>query len=301
MADLEALRIQTYSTNLEALLQQKQAKFRQYARQENAAGAKAHRFLSQIDKVTPVRRTGPAELIDNQAATFTARWVMAPLPWHFDKIIDKIETVQTNIEPGGALVEAAVMGLNRFDDDDFLSAYFGDAKTGETGSGTTTFGSGVTDSAVIAVDTGVGSATGLNIDKLDAALELFMGNEVDLDMERPIIAISPKQHRDLKALTKVTSGDFTRKYVLDGDGMVREFNGFKIVVSNRLPIDGNSYRRCPVWVPSGMGCATWFDIKADIRNLPNYKGNPFLVEAESMRAYTRLEEGRCLEIKCAEA
>ena len=85
------------------------------------------------------------------------------------------------------------------------------------------------------------------------------------------------------------------------DGMVREFMGFRIFVSTLLSTDGNSYRRLPVWVPSGMGCAVWKEITGDIRQLPNYKGRPNLIEAEMQMGFTRLEEAKCVEIKCSEA
>lgn len=295
MADIEALRTQQYSTNLEMLLQQKGSKFRNYCRMESAAGSKAYRFLSQLDKVTAQRRTGPAEVIDNQARTFTGRWVLAPLPLHFDTIVDDIDLLQTNIQPQGALVTSAIDELNRQYDTDFLTAFFGDAKTGETGSGTTSFSAG----NQIAVTEGVGSATGLNIAKLRAARKVLLQNEVDLDNERPVIAMSPKQQDELLASTEIGSADFNSVKALV-DGRVTSFMGFDFIISNRLPTDASSYRRLPVWVKSGMGCATWFDIKASIRRLANYKGNPTLVEAESMIAFTRLEENKCLEIKCAE-
>lgn len=295
MADLEALRRQEYSTNLRMLLQQRMSKFREYAQFTDANGSKAVRLESQIDKVTVTRRTGSAELLDNSAATFTGRWVNQPLPFHFDKILDeRIDLASMNISPGAPLLQAAVSSLNRQIDDDFLSAFFGTAKTGETGGTNTSFTAGNQ------VATTVGATTGMNTEKLDAVLELMMTNEVDLDTETPVIAIGPKQHTNLKALTQVTSGDFSKKFVLDGDGRVKHFNGFNIIVSNRLPTDGDGYRRCPVWVKSGMGAGLWFDIKPDLRRLPNYKGNPYVVEAESCMAFSRLEENRCYEIKCAE-
>jgi hypothetical protein len=297
MADIEALRMQTYSPNLELLLQQRGSKFRKYCRKENAAGSKAHRFLSQLDKVTASRRVASAEVIDNSAAIFTGRWVMAPLPIHFDKILDTIDTVQSNIQPGGPLLQAAVSALNRQIDDDFLTAYFGTALTGETGGTSTSFTAGNQ------VAASVGSSTGLNVDKLSRVYRLMQEAELDLDVETPVIAVSPKQEENLRAQTQVISTDFNSnmggKPVLE-HGRIKHFMGFDFIISNRLPVDGSSDRRLPVWVPSGMGEAAWFDVKSDIRQLPNYKGNPFLVEAESMIAFTRLEENRCFEIKCTE-
>lgn len=297
MANIDTLRIQTYSNNLEMLLQQRGSKFRNYCRMEmGAAGTKAHRMLSQIEAVTASERTTRAELIDNTTVNYDGRWVY----WkrhHFDTIVDDIDLKQTNISPEGMIAQSAIAALNRQVDDQFITAFFGNAQTGETGGTTTSFDS----NNVVAVTEGVGSATGMNVKKLREAQKILLANEVDLDFETPVIAMSPLQHDDLLAFTQVTSTDFNTRPVLGQDGKLRSFMGFDIIISNRLSTDSNSYRRLPVWVRSGMGCATWKEISGDMRNLPNYKGNPTLIEAEMQLGFTRLEEGRCVEIKCSEA
>lgn len=295
MANLDALRMQTFSNNLEMLLQQKGSKFLNYCRTEKASGAKAHRMLSQISAVSSSERTTRAEVIDNSAVTFDARWVYHKR-YHFDTVVDDIDLLQTGIQPNGQILQSAVSDLNRKMDDDFLAAFFGVANTGETGSTQTSFAA----ANVVAVTEGAGSATGMNVEKFRAAKKLLLQAEVDLDFERAVIALSPRQHDELLAFAQVTSADYNRP-VLGDDGMIRSFMGFDIIISNRLPADTNSYRRIPVWVPSGMGCGVWKEITGDIRKLPNYKSNPDLVEAEVHKGFTRLEELRCVEIKCAEA
>lgn len=292
MADIEALRIQTYSTNLELLLQQRGSPFRNYCRKANAAGSKAYRFLSQVAKVNASRRTGPAEPIDNQAMSLDGRWVNMPLPFNFNTIVDDIDLLQTNIQPQGAYVTSAVEGLNRQITDSFFTAFYGTAKTGETGSTSTSFTAG----NQIAVTVGAGAATGLNLEKLRAVRKLAQSQFVDFSFERPVMALNAKAHDDLLALTQVISTDFNTKPVLV-DGMVTSFLGIDFVMNEQIPTDSSGYYRLPFWVPSGVGEATWFDIKTDIRELPNYKGKPMLIEAESCIEYTRLEENKCYEVK----
>jgi len=293
MADIEALRIQTYSTNLELLLQQRGSPFRNYCRKANAAGSKAYRFLSQVAKVNASRRTGPAEPIDNQAMTLDGRWVNMPLPFNFNTIVDDIDLLQTNIQPQGAYVTSAVEGLNRQITDSFFTAFYGTAKTGETGSTSTTFTSG----NQIAVTVGAGAATGLNLEKLRAVKKLAQQQFVDFSFERPVMALNAKAHDDLLALTQVVSTDFNSRPILSEDGVVSSFLGIDFVMNEQIPVDSSGYYRLPFWVPSGIGEATWFDIKTDIRELPNYKGKPMLIEAESCIEYTRLEENKCYEVK----
>lgn len=293
MADIDALYVQTYSTNLEMLLQQRGAPFRNYCRKANAAGSKAYRFLSQVSKVNPSRRTGPAEPIDNQAMTLDGRWVNMPLPYNFNTIVDDIDLLKTNIEPTGSYVTSAVEGLNRQITDSFFTAFYGTAKTGETGSTSTSFAAG----NQIAVTVGAGAATGLNIEKLRAVKKLAQQQFVDMSYERPVMALNAKAHDDLLALTQVVSTDFNSRPVLSQDGVVTSFLGIDFIMNEQIPTDASGYYRLPFWVPSGMGEATWFDIKADIRELPNYKGKPRLIEAESCIEYTRLEENKCYEVK----
>lgn len=294
MPDIEALRVQEYSTNLELLSQQMTPKLANLARVQSASGNKAFRMLSQIDETEAVSRTTRAQPAINIDLEHTGRWVY-PQMFDWGKVVDDIDLLQTNIAPQGAYVSSAVAAMNRKQDDLFLSAFFGSAQTGETGGTATSFPA----ANQIAVTEGVGSATGLNVSKLRAAKKLLLEADVDLDMESIYIAVSPKQHDDLLALTQVVSTDFNERPVLV-DGKVQRFLGMNFVISNRLPTDSNGYRRLPVWVPSGMGRGDWKALSGTIRNRPDLQGNPAYVEASIMVGFSRLEEAKCLEIKASE-
>ena len=67
----------------------------------------------------------------NIDVNFDGRWVY---PRKKVKcVIDDLELFQTNISPQGVLVQSAVAVLQRDKDNLFLSAFFGDSQTGETG------------------------------------------------------------------------------------------------------------------------------------------------------------------------
>lgn len=294
MAEIQALRSQEYSTNLEMLSQQKTAKVAPYASVQQASGNKAFRMLSQIDSTNASLRTTSAKPAVNVDIDHDGRWVF-PVMYDWGKVIDDIDLLQTNISPQGTYVQSAVAALNRTSDDLFLTAFFGTAQTGETGATSTTFDS----NNVVDVDLG-GSAEGMTVEKMREAQKILLDNDVDIDMEEIYIAVSPKQHDDLLALTTVVSTDFNDRPVLV-DGRVRKFLNMNIIISTRLPIDSNSYRRNPVWVPSGMGCGVWKEINGVIRKRPDLQGDPDYAEASMMKNFTRLEEAKCIEIKSSEA
>lgn len=289
----DVLRMQTFSDSLEMLSQQKGSKFRSFCRTDNASGSKTHRMLSQIQPVDVALRTNRAETIDNTAVVFDGRQVNHKR-YHFDTIVDDIDLIQTDVSPEGQIVQSAVASMGRQIDTDFLAAFFGTALTGEAGGTSTSFTAG---NQVAVTVGGGGSDTGLNIAKLREAQKILMENDVDIDFEQVYIGISPKGHSDLLALTQVVSTDFN-KPILGGDGMVRSFLGMNIIISNRVDeaLNGGGDVRAPVWVASGMGCAIWKDITGNMRELPNYKGNPTKVEAEMQMGFTRLEEAKCVEI-----
>ena len=294
MADLSVLRTQEYSTNLELLSQQMQAKLAPYCRTQTASGAKAFRMLSQVQKTSSqdiVTSATPAMNID---VVHDGRWVY-PTKKGWGTVVDEIDLLQTNIAPQGAYVRDAVAALNRDKDDLFITAFYGTANTGEAGGTSTSFDS----NNVVAVDLG-GAAEGMTVQKMREAQKILLDNDVDFDMERPKIALAPKQHDDLLALTQVVSTDFNTRPVLV-DGMVKQFLGMDIIISTRLPTDANGYRRNPVWVQSGMGCGLWKDITGAVRNRPDLHTNPDYVEASLMIGFTRLEEAKCVEIKSSEA
>jgi len=294
MADIQVLRTQEYSTNLAMLSQQMAPKLAPYTTVQQASGSKAFRMLSQIDETNALLRGTSAKPAVNIDVTHDGRWVY-PLMYDWGKVIDDIDLLQTNITPQGMYVRSAVAALNRKQDDLFINAFFGTSNTGETGSTSTSFDS----NNVVAVDHG-GAAEGLTVGKLREAQKILLDNDVDMDMEEIYVAVSPKQHDDLLALTQVVSTDFNDRPVLV-DGKVRQFLGMNIVISTRLSTDGNSYRRLPVWVRSGMGRGSWKEINGVIRKRPDLQGEPDYAEASMMLGFTRLEEAKCVEIKCSEA
>lgn len=296
MADLSVIRAQEYSTNLELLSQQMTPKLAMFARTQSGVGSKALRMLSQVSKTDGTAYTTRATPAMNLDVGLDGRWVY-PQFFAWGTVVEDADLLQTNIAPQGAYVRSAVAFMNRKQDDMFCTSFFGTAQTGEAGGTATSFLA----ANQVAVTTGVGSATGLNVEKLRKAKQILLENDVDLDMEQIYCAISPRQHDDLLALTQVISTDFNDRPVLGQDGMVTRFLGMNFVISNRLPTDSNGYRRLPVWVPSGMGRGEWQAVQGTIRTRPDLQFDPDYIEAKMGIGFTRLEEAKCVEIKASEA
>lgn len=296
--DIEALRTQKYSDRLELLSQQMKPILAQFSREEDAKGAKAFRMESQLNATNAVERTTRAKPAIDIDVIHDGRWVF-PRTFDWGKVIDAIDLNQTNILPQSKYVMSAIAALNRQSDDLFTGAFFGDAQTDETGSTTTSFPA----AQQVAVTVGPGANTGLNIPKLRNAQKILLEGDVMLDAEEIHIGIAPFQHDELLALTQIVSTDFNLapgdRPVLE-DGFVRRFLGMNFHISNRLPTDANAFRRLPVWVPSGMGRGTWQALKGEVRKRPDLQGNPDYAEATMTNGYTRLEEAKCVEIKCSE-
>lgn len=287
--DIQILRSQEYSTNLELLSQQKRPKVAPYVMEQSAQGSKAFRMMSQIDGTEAVEQTTSAKPAMNIDVPHDGRWVY-PRMFAWGKVVDDIDLLQTSIAPQGAYTQTAIAAMNRKQDDLFLEAFFGDARTGETGSTTTSFDS---NNQVAA------ASSGLTLAKIREAVEGMEAYDVDLDMEPVYIAVTPKQKSDVLALTNATSGDFVMGKPLETNVMPGLY-GVTFVLCNRLPVDGSGNRRLPVWVPSGMGKGLWKPISGVVRDRPDLQGKPDYVEASMMEGYTRLEEKKCFEIKCAE-
>lgn len=289
MAEIQALRAQEYSDNLIMLSQQKMAKLANFCTKQNVSGAKAVRMMSQIDSTQMVERTTSAKPAINIDIDHDGRWVYQQ-KFDWGKVVDDIDLLQTNITPQGMYVQSAIAAANRKQDDLFVDSFFGTAKTGETGATSTVFD---TNNVVAA------GGAGLTAAKIYEVREGLLANDVDVDMETIYMAISPKQQTDMFSITQVTSSDYNDTRVLPR-GVVASFAGINFVISNRLTVDGSSDRRCPVWVPSGMGCGSWQAVQGTIRTRPDLQGDPDYVEATMMEGYTRLEEAKCFEVKCVE-
>jgi hypothetical protein len=284
--------VQQYTTNVQLLLQQKGSKLRNTVTVGSYTG-KAAKAIEQVGPVTAQKRTirhGDTPLISTPA---DARWVF-PVDYEWADLIDDQDKLRMLIDPTSSYSQNGAYALGRAMDDEIISAFFADAKTGENGSTTTVFGA---DQDVV-VATGSTGATGLNISKLREAKKILMQNEVDIDNDPLFCIITAQQHDDLLNEAQAISLDYNTRPVLV-DGKITAFMGFNFVHTERLPLNSSSQRRVPAFAKSGMHLGMFNDINTMISERAD-KGYATQVYVKGTFGATRTEEGKVVEIVCAE-
>lgn len=283
-----------YASAVELLAQQMVAKVAPTFTPMTAEG-KSATVVNQIDAIEADERTTRYDDIVPGDPTHTRPWVF---PRHFDKAVffDTIDQVRMNANPQSEYVNALVASIRRKQDDEAIRAMFADRLLGENGTTTEAFLS----ANQISVNTG-GTGSGLNVEKLQLAIQKLEELEVDLDMEQLYCVISPRQKRDLMNEIEVTSGDFFRGQVMT----TRNPSGFlaiNFIVSNRLPVNGSSHRRVPLYTPKAMSFCTWGGgMRTNVTQRMDKRGLPWQAYVEGHFGAVRRDAKRIIEIPCVEA
>lgn len=279
--------VQDYKSTVQGLLQQNDSRFRMAVSEDSYTG-KAGKAVEQVGAVTAQKRTSRHADTPLIETPHDARWVY-PVDYEWADLIDNQDKLRMIIDPTSPYAINGMKSMRRAFDDEIIDAFFGTAKTGDDGDTSTTF------PAAQQVTSG---STGLTVAKLRAAKKLLMAAEVDLDSDPIYCAISAEQHDDLLGEVQTTNKDYTDRPVLV-DGKITRFMGFDFIHSERLPTNGSSERRVPVWAKSGMHVGVWEDMMARVseRDDKSYSVQVYL--AQTIGA-TRLEEGKVVEIPCAE-
>lgn len=260
-----------------------------------AGEGKSATVVNQIDAFEADERSALYDPVVFGEPTHTRPWVY---PRHFDKALpfDSIEAMQSNANPQSQYVQGIVAAINRKMDDESIRAFFADRNVGEAGTTTDSFAAGFQ----VGVSVG-GTTSGLNVEKLQNAIQIFEEQDIDLDMEQLYCVISPKQKRNLMNEIEVTSGDFFKGQVMSS----RNVSGFlqiNFIVSNRLLTDGSSYRRVPIYLSKGMTFATWGGgMQTTVSQRQDLRGHPWQVYGQGHFGAVRRDAKRVVEIKCSEA
>jgi len=289
--------VEQYKGNLAHLLQIQGGKFRPYVTEAAYLG-EAAAAVDQFGAVEMQEITGRFQSMGRVDIATDRVWIY-PVDYSLPQMINTFDKLRLLLDPTDKLTQAALRGVQRQQDLVISDAFFADAKTGKSGGTTTAF-----DTTNHRVDAaiGAGADTGFNIDKLLAGIEMLENNNVDIEMEQPILAITPKQHGDLLRQTQVINTDYFSKAgapILASDGRVKEIAGVKIIVSKLVPSNA-SYRLLPMWVPSGMHFGVWSDFTSTVSVRNDIEGEPYQLYVKMSVGATRLEAGRVIQIECTE-
>ena len=286
-----------FSTNLEMLLQQAGSKLRGRCDEGFHVGKMASP-INQVSAITakaPAGRFTPMPRVD---AEYVRRWV-SPQALELPQLVDAFDELQTILDPKPKLVEAAAYAIGRAWDDLLIANTTGNAQLGQDPGGlsTETFS---TSSFQIASTFKSSAANGLSVDKLIEARRILRHYHNDLDQERPTAVIGSQQEADLLSLVQVVSTEFNDRPVLV-DGRVRQFLGFDIVVSERLPqTTVGSVRGVLVFVRSGLYLGIWQDMTSRISQRNDLSGEPWQIYTKVMFGATRTQPGKVIQILCAD-
>jgi hypothetical protein len=279
--------VQQYSSNVQLLSQQKGSLLRNAVRVESQVGKNA--FYDQVGSATAQKRLS-RHADTPQLDTPHARRRVSLVDYEYADLIDDQDKVRTLIDPTSPYSQATAFAMGRAIDDEIISAAFGTAYTGETGSTSTTFPAG----QVVSVGSPV---AGLSIAKLVEAKQLLDEANVDTTLPR-YVAVAPEQLADLLNITTVTSSDYnTVKALVQGE--IDTFLGFKFIVSTRLSSESGVNRRVIAWAEDGLLLSIGKDITAKIDERAD-KGYATQVYYAMSIGATRMEEEKVVEIKCRE-
>lgn len=285
--------VQQYSTNVNLLLQQQGSKLAGAVTTGNHEGKQA----SPVDQIGAVEaqlvttRFAPMGRID--AAT-DRRWVF-PSDYDLPQLIDNFDKLKMITDPKSPYVDNAVKAMGRAKDRLILTSVTGTAKTGETGSTSTSF------TAANEVDVATGGANSkLNVAKIKAVKELMMANHIDFDIEEAYIGITAADHAALLNEVQVVSSDFKNGAapVLQSGKLV-EFLGFKFIHCELIEtvLAGTNEVTLPVWIKSGMYLGQWQDVQNSITQREDLQGRPWQIYSIMSCGATRLEEDKVYAIE----
>lgn len=285
--------VQQFATNIQLLLQQKGSKLRNLVMMGSHVGKQA----SPVDQVGAINmqpvttRFGAMGRVD---AALDRRWVF-PSDFDLPQLIDSFDKLRLLIDPKSSYVQNAVFAAGRQMDDLIIDAFFGVAKTGETGGTSTSFSS----ANQVAVNFGASGDTGLTVAKLREAKRLLMSYEVDVESDPITCVVTAKQHDNLLAEAQVISTDFNDRPVMV-EGKITRFLGMNILHCERLDTNASTHRRVPVFAKSGMYLGIWNDIATDISRRTDLQSLPWQAYVTMTAGATRLEENKVIELICDE-
>lgn len=276
-----------FTTNVELLLQERQPVLLPAVMQSMYSG-EAAQVVKQFGEVEFQEKRSRHADTQWSDIEHKQRWIF-PTDYTLSLPVDKEDELRMLNSPTSSYVEAMRAAWARKVNAVIRDAALGDAKTGKNGSTTTNFDT--TNQQIAA------GATGLTLDKLLQAKEIFGLNEVPAE-EPLFMAVTSKQLTDLLNTTEIKSADYnTVKALVQGE--VDTFAGFRFIRYNSLGTDGSGNRRVFAWARSGIVLGQWNGLNTRIDERPDKEYTTQVFMSGTIGA-TRTQEEKVVEILCAE-
>ena len=276
---------QQFSANVQLLSQQRGSILRGGVSEEAVTGEKA--FFDQVGAAAAVKRTsrhGDTPVVE----TPHSRRMVTMDSYEWADLIDDVDKVKMLIDPTSTYAQAAAAAMGRAMDDAIITAATGTAKTGKSGS---------TSTSMLAANQIANGSADLTVAKLIQAKKILDNGSVDPSIPRHI-AVGPDQIEALLNTTSVTSSDFnTVKALVQGE--VNTFMGFQFHMSTRLGKSGN-IRTCFAWAEDGIKLAVGKDVMSRIDERSDKSYSTQVYYCATFGA-TRMEEAKVVQIDCDES
>lgn len=287
--------VQQYTTNISLLAQQKGSRLAASMTQGTYVG-KQGVPVEQFAPTVATKRTTRYPTLTPADTQTDRRWVF-PSDYDWNDLIDGIDKLRMLIDPQSSYVINGSASMQRAKDDEIIAAYFGTALTGVAGTTSTTFLA----ANQVSASEGASSATGMNVEKLKAGIQLLLQNEAwdPSSGERITCVISAKQNRNLMDEVQVINSDYNGEKAVVNDGFVMQWGKVDFIHSERLPLNASSQSRCPFYTKDGMHLGMWNDVSSDVSQRKDLAGLPWQVYLYGMFGSTRLEEKKVVELPCA--
>ena len=285
--------VQQYKANVELLLQQKDSRIRGAVSTGSHVG-KAASFIEQFGSATAVARTSRHADTPVLDLSQDKRWVF-PLDYEWASLIDEQDKLRMIIDPTSPYAQAGASAMNRQMDLVILAAIFGTNFTGENGTTSESFGTLGSGAFDVPVNTG-GTASGLNVAKLQLALRLLMTANKG-DIQEPVYAaISSFEHDLLLKEIQVVNKDYNGGSAVLEDGRVKRFMGYNYILTELLTVTAGN-RLIPAWVKSGVYLGIWNDIESKVSERAD-KGYATQVYLRMTLGAARTQIGKQVRINC---
>lgn len=285
-----------FYTNLEHEIQQVHSKFSDRVKIDTFEGKE--KIYGSLETRSFKQRTGRLQQSDPTEAEIHNR-KMVKVPFYDQAIFDKWDSnfLGSLKLPDSETIQAMKYGYNRLLDEEICKAATATVYGGEE-----PYITAIDLPSTQQVGVSVGTAnSGLNPDKLIAAMQIFEENDYDCTERDIMLAINPKSKAELMAYVDAGTNDTWASMIAGWlNGTSETLFGFKPVLTNRLEAaDGNNVRKNLAWVKDqGIYVEPGtLDVKMDV--LPQQQ-HALQISAYATLGFMRRQEKAVVEIACDE-
>ncbi|HXF45754.1 MAG TPA: phage capsid protein [Burkholderiaceae bacterium] len=282
-----------YVKNVELAVQQTKSKFEQaFTYQDSLKGRVACmlELIGATEAILDGARGGDTPNID---ATIEPVWCK-PRQIEWGKLIEKEDAIKALTDYQSQFVQAGAAAIVRGRDKIFAQAIFGNRLIGQDAATEAAYDP---TNKVVAVDVGAGSATGMNLAKIERAKRYLRAFEVNFDAEELWGALNAQQmeelYYDIIANATTPQG---KTAVLDATTkIVHAVAGINFVHSEQLPAHDGSTYAAAIWCKSGMYYGDFDPLKVSAEPNPakKYRIHPYM---ENWFGATRAEDKKVIKI-----